>query len=66
MQQNLEGDCADGVCGPQPGVPSNKPCDPNDYAPPADVTYTIPLSTSEVEGFRRLEAVGDAPPISAP
>ena len=63
VQQNLEGACADGVCGPVPSTPGGPPCDPNDYSPPADVTYTIPLMTSEIEGFSRVETAGDAPPI---
>ena len=64
VQQNLEGDCADGVCGPVPTTPGGPPCDPNDYSPPADVTYSIPLMTSELEGFSRVETAGDAPPIT--
>ncbi|MGB1699133.1 MAG: type IV pilin biogenesis protein, partial [Nannocystaceae bacterium] len=55
VTQNLSDGCADGNCGPVPGVPSNPPCDPNDLAPPPDVTYTIPLTTSELEGFTRVQ-----------
>ena len=67
VAQIVSGDCEDGNCGPQPGVPSNLPCDPNEYSPPADITYTIPLTTSEIEGFSRVESDGiDAPPVTAP
>jgi hypothetical protein len=66
VQQNLDGGCADGNCGPVPGVSSNPPCDPNDLAPPADVTYTIPLTTSEVEGFTRVQQNVAPPPVALP
>ena len=66
VQQVLSNDCADGNCGPVPGVPSRPPCDPNNYQPPADVTYTIPLSTTELEGFSRLESARPTPPVTAP
>ena len=66
VAQNLDGDCADGSCGPNPGVPSNPPCDPNTDIPPPDVTYTIPLTTSEIEGFTRVQHNAAAPPVSLP
>ena len=66
VQQNLDGDCADGNCGPVPGVPANPPCDPNDLAPPPDVTYTIPLTTSELEGFTRVQQNTAPPPVALP
>ena len=66
VTQNLDGDCADGSCGPNPGVPSNPPCDPNTDIPPPDVTYTIPLTTSEIEGFTRVQQAVPAPPVSLP
>jgi hypothetical protein len=66
VTQNLDGDCADGSCGPNPGVPSNPPCDPNTDIPPPDVTYTIPLTTSEIEGFTRVQINAAAPPVPLP
>ena len=66
VTQNLSDGCADGNCGPVPGVPSNPPCDPNDLAPPPDVTYTIPLTTSELEGFTRVQTSVGPPPVSLP
>ncbi|MGB1700101.1 MAG: hypothetical protein ACPHRO_09120, partial [Nannocystaceae bacterium] len=66
VTQNLDGDCADGSCGPNPGVPSNPPCDPNTDLPPPDVTYTIPLTTSEIEGFTRVQQAVAPPPVSLP
>jgi hypothetical protein len=55
VAQVMEGDCADGSCGPQSPAPKNKPCDPNTYGVPPIPGQTIPMGWAELDGFSPLE-----------
>jgi hypothetical protein len=56
VEQDLGGDCADGVCGPGAGTGGPKvPCDPNADASPGGGQRSIAMSTQDLEGFTPLE-----------
>ena len=51
VTQVLDGDCSDGNCGPQIGTAANRPCDPNEDAPPASSSGVVALGWQELDGF---------------
>ena len=55
VQQIMEGDCSDGICGPQTGVPRNLPCSPQTASVGSADPFSIVLTSTEIEGFYRLE-----------
>lgn len=55
VEQRLDGNCADGVCGPSAGTDDQTACDPNSTNPPASDAWAVGLSHQEVDGFSPLE-----------
>jgi hypothetical protein len=55
VEQNRDGECADGNCGPQSPDPKNRPCDPNEYNGSTVPSQTITMGWSELDGFSPLE-----------
>ena len=55
VTQITEGDCADGVCGPQTGTPRSRPCAPASSSSGPVTPYSVLLTSTEIDGFFRLE-----------
>jgi len=55
VQQMIGGDCSDGICGPQTGTPHNLPCSPTQATSGSAEPYSISITSTEIDGFRRLE-----------
>ncbi len=55
VEQMIGGDCGDGICGPQTGIPRNIPCSPTQATSGSAEPYSIAITSTEIDGFRRLE-----------
>ncbi|GEM_PF-1078587 len=50
-EQSLDGDCADGNCGPSVGTKASKPCIPEPQIPEGPPAYSVQVAWGEVDGF---------------